>query len=145
MISKVSLETEGTTMKTTSILCAIAALSLTTACAMRQHDVLNIDDTPYTMGPNDDPGPVIASVLKNRGWAIIEESPGVYVAQYAKPNPDVEGGAHLAVIQVNYDADSYSIDYVDSTGLMYDGGSGVIHRNYNRWVANLQHDLAAHL
>lgn len=46
---------------------------------------------------------------------------------------------HRADITIAYDADSYSIRYRDSQNMDYNNGK--IHRNYNRWVANLNYDI----
>lgn len=43
---------------------------------------------------------------------------------------------HRAVVDINYSPRSYSIRYKDSSNLHYDDG-GTIHRNYNRWIENL--------
>lgn len=42
---------------------------------------------------------------------------------------------HRAVVDINYSPRAYSIRYKDSSNLHYDGGT--IHRNYNRWIENL--------
>jgi hypothetical protein len=47
---------------------------------------------------------------------------------------------HVAVVNVTYSAKSYSIRYADSTNLGYsaEGGAGIIHPNYNKWVNSLR-------
>jgi len=77
----------------------------------------------------------ILSALAGRGWQVAEKTPGKIVATI-----DVRG-RHSAKIAVLYSAASFSIDYVDSTGLEYDAEKKTIHRNYNRWVANLRNDI----
>jgi hypothetical protein len=44
---------------------------------------------------------------------------------------------HVAVVGVDYDPSKYSIRYKDSTNLRYDAETGVIHKNYNSWIQNL--------
>lgn len=46
---------------------------------------------------------------------------------------------HEAVVQIPYDTQRFSIRYVSSTNLDY--ANGMIHRNYNSWVQNLQNTI----
>ena len=48
---------------------------------------------------------------------------------------------HQAVVDIPYDTQRFSIRYVSSSNLDYDGR--VIHRNYNSWVQNLQNAIMA--
>jgi len=58
------------------------------------------------------------------------------------PNPDgsLDGllmpRQHVAKIRIEFDQHGFSIQYKDSEELLYSGGK--IHRNYNRWVRNLE-------
>jgi hypothetical protein len=49
----------------------------------------------------------------------------------------------MAVVDVNYTPQTYSITYKDSSNLGYDGQS--IHKNYNGWVQNLDKAIRAQL
>lgn len=130
-------------MKHLLIAASIAGLAMTpAACTMRQHPMLTPTDVAYNAGSKADAEAGIKRALGNRGWVVTDEAPGAITAMFSKPNAGVPGGAHTVTIRVNYDADSYSIDYVDSTNMMYDAEDGTIHRNYNRWIANLQRDLS---
>lgn len=130
-------------MKHLLIAASIAGLAIApAACTMRQHPVLTPTDVAYNANSKADAEAGIKQVLGNRGWIITEEKPGAITAMLSKPNAGVPGGAHTVTILVSYTADSYSIDYVDSTNMMYDPEDGTIHRNYNRWIANLQRDLS---
>lgn len=46
---------------------------------------------------------------------------------------------HIAVMDIPYDEQRFSIRYVDSTNLNYDGTN--IHPNFNFWVRNLELDI----
>ncbi|MGB0683252.1 MAG: hypothetical protein ACPGOV_11110 [Magnetovibrionaceae bacterium] len=46
---------------------------------------------------------------------------------------------HMAAAEITFSQDSYKTTYVDSTNLLYKGST--IHRNYNRWVRNLEQDI----
>lgn len=48
---------------------------------------------------------------------------------------------HQAVVDIPYDTRRFSIRYVSSSNLDYDGSA--IHRNYNSWVQNLQNAIVA--
>ena len=51
--------------------------------------------------------------------------------------------SHVAIIDITFDESAYSITYKDSENLDYKDGR--IHRNYNRWVANLNQTLQRRL
>ncbi|MDD1791865.1 hypothetical protein L4D06_04790 [Enterovibrio makurazakiensis] len=72
----------------------------------------------------------------DRGWIMTETAPGVI-------RGELFVRSHRAVIDVTYSDKSYSIDYVDSENLKYSDGK--IHRNYNRWINNLDVDIRKHL
>jgi len=50
---------------------------------------------------------------------------------------------HVAVVDIKYNAKTYSIMYKDSVNLNYDGKN--IHRNYNGWIQNLNRAIQAQL
>ncbi|MGH0031159.1 MAG: hypothetical protein ACQGVC_15295 [Myxococcota bacterium] len=71
-------------------------------------------------------------------WALIEEEPGLIVAQQDK------GGRHIAIVAIGYDDRMIEIRYRSSHGLRCQpqGEScSSIHRAYNRWVAQLRNDI----
>jgi hypothetical protein len=63
------------------------------------------------------------------GWQMQPEGPGRLSGRLALRT-------HLAVVDIQHDAKSYSIKYRDSTNL--DARDGMIHRNYNGWIQNLE-------
>jgi hypothetical protein len=63
------------------------------------------------------------------GWVMTKKSDKHIVGKLALRK-------HLAVIDITFDENSYSIKYKDSTNLGYNGSS--IHSNYNGWIQNLQ-------
>ncbi len=70
--------------------------------------------------------------LVNYDWKITEDGDGVIFARYEKSN-----GLIMATIKVSYDTKSYSIEYVDSKNLDANLEAKKIHRNYVRWINNL--------
>lgn len=124
-----------------TVFALIAAMLFLGGCAMRQHPIMQVNNAPiHANGGEDAVAAKIKTALSNRGWQVIAEEPGKITAQFVKVNPSV--GQHSVTILIPYDADSYSIDFVTSENMMYDADKHVIHRNYNRWVANLEKDLA---
>ncbi len=78
----------------------------------------------------------IETAAAAREWIVTKREPGLLELTYSVR-------VHEAVVRVTFDQSSYSIDYVDSVQLRYNGG--LIHRNYNRWVANLELDIRTNL
>lgn len=66
-----------------------------------------------------------------------EERPGVI-------SGEIQVRKHHATINIPYNTQSYSINYVSSLNLD-DSGSGKIHRNYNRWVNGLNQAIQIEL
>ena len=66
------------------------------------------------------------------GWRIESEGPGVMRGTLLLRS-------HQAVVQIPYDTQRFAIHYVSSTNLDYE--NGLIHRNYNGWVQNLQNTI----
>lgn len=80
----------------------------------------------------------ILDSLAGRGWVAAEEQPGaIHATLFVR--------AHTAKIRIDYDADSFDIDYVDSSNLEYEqrpDGTQIIHENYNSWIRNLVRDIS---
>lgn len=68
---------------------------------------------------------------KSLGWKITRLSSGVAQGKIILRT-------HLAVVRIQYNASSYSIKYVRSENLKYNGTKGTIHSNYNGWIQNLE-------
>ncbi|WP_312774106.1 hypothetical protein [Pseudomonas rhodesiae] len=80
---------------------------------------------------------VIVNALQKREWTVQRLSPQLVQAEIT-----VRGQYH-AEIDIRYTRSSYAITYRDSRELGYKDGK--IHRNYNRWVNNLDNDIKAGL
>lgn len=71
-------------------------------------------------------------------WEVIEETAGRTVLKYAR------GSKFFAEIEVKYTPTSFKINYLRSYGLSYEKnkhGTVEIHRNYNRWIRNLEKEI----
>lgn len=116
------------------VVCALAAV----VAACRAVPVNNVTDTPLAASSAktqvSDVSEVIRRAGASLGWQMKEVAPGYIVATLALRT-------HVAVVDVRFDADSYSISYKDSTNLKYNGST--IHSNYNGWVENLSNAIKA--
>jgi hypothetical protein len=115
-----------------SLFFALALMGAVTACS--SHKVLEIQNSPISY--NADPAVAIEGALTDRGWVVVSRSPGFIDAT-------ILTRGHRADIRVTYDARSYSIAYRGSENLQ--AKNGRIHRNYNRWVANLDRAIQRRL
>ena len=80
---------------------------------------------------------VIVNALQKRDWTVQRLSPQLVQAEIIVRNQ------YYAAIDIRYTRNSYAITYRDSRDLGYKDGK--IHRNYNRWVNNLDSDIMAGL
>jgi hypothetical protein len=77
----------------------------------------------------------VRTALTNRGWAITDARRGRFEATYRRA-----GGA-TARIAVEYSGAHVTIKHLESTGLEYNEYGPTIHKTYNNWMANLQHEI----
>lgn len=117
----------------------IAAVVGLAAC--RTAPVYNIDDATIVSSTEQKltPEQVKKAIIRagaSLGWIMKEEAPGHIVGT-------LHLRTHMAQVDINYDADSYSINYKNSSNLKYDGAN--IHSNYNGWIQNLQRNIEVQL
>lgn len=67
-----------------------------------------------------------------RGWVVSRNEAGELEAVLTPRT-------HMAKVKIDFNKEGFSISYADSKELMYTGTT--IHRNYNKWVKNLQDDI----
>ena len=79
-------------------------------------------------------GEQISAAASGLGWKAQMLRPGLIQAT-------LDLRSHQAIVDISYDTHRFSIGYVKSTNLNYDGTS--IHPNYNSWVGNLERDIIA--
>lgn len=121
--------------KIVKLLAAFAVVGALAGCS-RTAPVANITST---VGMNHTQEQVKSAILKagtQRKWIMNETAPGVIKARQQSRD-------HVAEVRINYSASSYSINYDSSQGLR--AGGGKIHKNYNRWVRNLDKDIQVNL
>lgn len=103
--------------------------------------VMSINQTVATQQAGDSMRTQIAiyEALQGRGWQLQSDDGQKIMARYNKQD------RHVAVIQIDYSAYQYSIKHVSSQGLGYNVKRNSIHRNFNRWVKNLEMDINSKL
>lgn len=69
-----------------------------------------------------------------KGWQVSQVKPGLAQAK-------INLRQHMALVEIPYSKDSFSIVYKNSMNLNYDSAKGTIHRNYNGWVKNLENQI----
>jgi disulfide oxidoreductase YuzD len=70
-------------------------------------------------------------------WRVVSATNSEFVAEFGKGSNDKV----QATIKVDYSDAGYKIEYVDSQGLNADLEHKTIHRNYVRWVNNLDKQI----
>lgn len=112
----------------------IVALLLLAAC--RTAPVYNVASAPLG-APADATMSEVAEAVKkagiNLGWQMTPVREGEMTGRLILRD-------HTAVVKITYDIKNFSIYYLDSTNLKYDGQK--IHTNYNSWVQNLSNAIA---
>jgi hypothetical protein len=115
-------------------------LAVSLGCAPQP--VRNVSNAPVVTSTKTPSIAEIGEAIKRAGvglgWAMREQQPGKIVGTLALRT-------HTAVVNIDYDTASYSINYADSTELKYDAAKGTIHKNYNSWVQNLNNAIRAQL
>jgi len=144
-------------MKTRYFLVVLLSLILATMTGCRTSPVYNVQDHSVTTNiknhTNDDVRKAIIRAGAGLGWNMNADKPG-----------HVTGTLHLrkhvAVVDITYDLNKYSIAYKDSTNLdyvaagqettdasgnAYVNDTAIIHSNYNGWIENLDRGIQAQL
>ncbi|MFO1153973.1 MAG: hypothetical protein U1E42_09980 [Rhodospirillales bacterium] len=111
----------------------ICAVLLIAAC--RSDPMYTVQSAPLNPPPKATMADVQRAIIRAgaaRGWQMTPKEPGLIQATYARRG-------HSATIDIRYDLKSYSISYVDSENLNYDGTN--IHPSYNSWIHYLETDI----
>lgn len=77
--------------------------------------------------------------LQRYGWQMDSDDGSTIMAHYNKHD------RHIAVIRIDYSAHRFSIRHQSSEGLNYNEQRNTIHRNYNRWIQNLEQDIRSRI
>ena len=110
-----------------------AVLVLVATAAHARTEIVNIDNAAIPAGLDMDAvTAAITTGVIDRRWTPTVVGPGHVEAQ-------LHVRSHVAIVDITFNEAAYSITYKDSHNLDYKKGR--IHRNYNRWVANLNQML----
>lgn len=114
---------------------AIAVVGALAGCAR----TAPIDQVHSSVSADHTQEQVKNAILKagvQRQWIMSEVGPGVIKGRQQTRN-------HVAEVRITYSATGYDIKYDSSLNLQASGGK--IHKNYNRWVHNLDKDIQVNL
>ncbi len=119
------------------ILSALAILLI--ACTL---PVQNVNNAPINASNASYDLSEVTKAIKRAGsglgWQMKEQTPGHIVGSlYLR--------THVAVVDITYTLDEYSINYKDSTNLNYNPGNNTIHKNFNSWIQNLTNAIHTQL
>ena len=117
---------------------AIAILLITIFAGCGVGAVYNVTNNPVTVKPavtDDQLFKAIKIAGLNLGWQVTKVKPGLAQAQ-------LFFRTHMALVEIPYSKESFSINYKDSTNLNYDAEKGTIHKNYNGWIQNLRNAIS---
>ena len=113
----------------------LSLLVISTSANAKAPFILNIENSPVNSTQEltvDDVERAIIEGARVRGWQPRVVEPGhVEAVLYIR--------SHVATVDIYFGTTSYSITYKDSVNLDYKDGR--IHRNYNKWVQNLNSDI----
>jgi hypothetical protein len=118
-------------MRIIGILLAAAALALA-GCAGHQ-PINNVVNAPFVLpqGKSLSMGQIQKAIIaagSTLGWQMSPTGPGKLTGRLVLRT-------HVADVDIEHDTKSYSIKYRDSQNL--DARDGMIHKNYNGWIENL--------
>jgi hypothetical protein len=125
----------GRAMNCRKIIVALGVVLLMVGCTLRP--IVNVTDQPVVAAAGkqltaDQVRNAIVSAGNALGWVMTPVSPGQVSGRLLLRD-------HVAVVDVRYTANTYSITYKDSMNLNYRDGQ--IHKNYNGWIENLDRDI----
>jgi len=120
-------------LKSLGVIFLILTTLLFAGC--RTAPVYNISDAafPEQGATESDIARAIVTAGGSLGWVMKKKEPGHIIGTLRIRD-------HIAVVDIAYDDEKYSITYNDSTNLKYDGT--VIHSNYNSWITNLSNAIS---
>lgn len=144
-------------MKTKYLIAVLLSLVIATMTGCRTSPVYNVQDHTITTNienhTEEDVKKAIIRAGAGLGWNMNADKPGHILGT-------LHLRKHVAVVDITYDLNKYSITYKDSTNLDYEPAgkqaadadgttyvneTEVIHSNYNGWIQNLDRGIQAQL
>lgn len=113
-----------------------AMVSGLSACVATQ-PIQNIEKQVITSSASqEEVRQAITDAATSLGWVIVADHGNEITAV-------IDVRTHQATVSIPYSSNDYSIIYKNSINLDHSGD--MIHRNYNRWVANLDQQIRRNL
>ena len=116
--------------------CAAAVFVGALAGCARTAPIAQVHSIVSTSHTADQVKTAILKAGQKRDWIMTETGPGMIKGR-------LQSRDHSVQVSIPYTATSYSINYENSLNLK--AADGKIHKNYNRWVNNLDHDIQLNL
>jgi hypothetical protein len=116
--------------------CAAAVFVGALAGCARTAPIAQVHSIVSTGHTADQVKTAIMKAGQKRDWIMTETGPGMIKGR-------LQSRDHSVQVSIPYTATSYSINYENSLNLK--AADGKIHKNYNRWVNNLDHDIQLNL
>ncbi|HDR2723477.1 TPA: hypothetical protein QCJ39_003726 [Enterobacter asburiae] len=116
--------------------CAAAVFVGALAGCARTAPIAQVHSIVSTGHTADQVKTAILKAGQKRDWIMTETGPGMIKGR-------LQSRVHSVQVSIPYTATSYSINYENSLNLK--AADGKIHKNYNRWVNNLDHDIQLNL
>ena len=120
------------------------ALLLGFGCAsVRQSDMLTPNFSLSKDYPNTTHAEVRKAILEaciGRGWNVDSKTDSLIVAT-------LHHNKERVTVHISYSKNHVKIAYKSSVNLLHEkkNGRNLIHKSYNRWVKNLEHDIKVKL
>ena len=116
--------------------CAAAVFVGALAGCARTAPIAQVHSIVSTGHTADQVKTAILKAGQKRDWIMTETGPGMIKGR-------LQSRDHSVQVSIPYTATSYSINYENSLNLK--AADGKIHKNYNRWVNNFDHDIQLNL
>ena len=110
--------------------------ALLTGCISHTAPIHNVNEAVIASHSSKQVKQAILMAGAKRGWQMSTPQDGIVMATLTPRD-------HIANVKITYSSSEYKIEYVSSSNL--DENKGKIHKNYNRWVNNLDQDIKAQL
>jgi hypothetical protein len=117
----------------------IIALSIFLIACVQNPPIHNVEKQAIVAGEDLSMGQVETAII--RGGAYRDWSMRVVESGHIEGTLNLR--SHEAIVDILYTTEDYSIVYKDSRDLGYEDGK--IHRNYNKWIVNLNSDIQREL
>lgn len=119
-------------MKSVAKWCAVFVVMGVLAGCARTAPIDNLNSTVSVGLTEAQVRSAIFQAGAQRKWIMNDAGPGLIKGRQ-------QSQGHVAEVRINYSATGYAINYDSSLNLRASGGK--IHKNYNRWVRNLDKDI----